>query len=322
MTTNKIEKWIGFYTTNSFLINKEPKIIKPSSPLSWDISRIFKLLSNAEIEYDCKFYNLRIFNGGIFALKLEEISFEKPDNDLIIRKILKGITYLNAIQLLFESSFQKHKKLGGYFTTYEINSQNTLKLDYEGNKLKGISGPLREEFYTNMRIENSINTNKIIFDDLNNDLENISKDYRNVEILAEISKSLSEYKIMNFSYSTLLSWIIIEKFLNILWSDLLKSKQNTAIINRTIREDLEDNSDFTAYIKSNVLKLFNIYDTEIFNKINRVRKERNDIMHPKSKNNNDNNFKICQDAFDIITIFLGKNMSLDLKFDLSFGYQI
>jgi len=59
---------------------------------------------------------------------------------------------------------------------------------------------------------------------------------------------------------------------------------------------LEDDANFTASLKSKILKIFNIYNMEIFKGINEVRSQRNTIMHKmhrKQKIDASTESKIC-----------------------------
>ncbi len=128
------------------------------------------------------------------------------------------------------------------------------------------------------------------------DIENFEKERKivTIETLEEIitlaSKLINDKKISSsltilihaytnltkgeFNQSFILSWTIIEQYLNSLWRSALSDKK---ISNRRIKK--LEGRDYTASIKLELLNLLGYINSEEYITFNKLRKKRNDFMH-------------------------------------------
>ncbi len=74
--------------------------------------------------------------------------------------------------------------------------------------------------------------------------------------------------------SFILSWVLIEQYLNYVWNYLLDSKN---ISNK--RKEKLNGREFTAHVKINILALLGILEEEEYRDVNKMRKNRNELMH-------------------------------------------
>ncbi len=74
--------------------------------------------------------------------------------------------------------------------------------------------------------------------------------------------------------SFILSWVLIEQYINYNWNSLLDSKK----ISKKRKKAL-NRKEYTAYVKINILALLGILEEEEYREIDKMRKKRNNLMH-------------------------------------------
>ncbi len=74
--------------------------------------------------------------------------------------------------------------------------------------------------------------------------------------------------------SFILSWVIIEQYLNHIWNSLLDSKD----ISNARKKNLKT-KEYTVNVKINFLALLGFLGEEEYSDINKIRKKRNALMH-------------------------------------------
>jgi len=315
----KKEKWIGFYPSKSFRINERPNYNEFPSNLN-NTMKFIKLLSKEAIFYNEDFYSLKIFEDGVFIIRKNDIGKTDSSNgfDDLAGNLSKFMDYLNTVYLLFESSFLKIRNFA-YFEISEITNRNFISIEYENNKVVGLSGIEEDNFYNYSRIAFNQKVEKKVFDDLNENLKKIFRNYNAVKILSETLKALAQYKLTNFSSSLVLSWIIVEYFMNIYWKKFLKERQSQGVINSEIKKEIEKGTDFTMNVVSNILNFNNLFSKDLFKKISHVRKCRNKIVHCDEKYKC--KIEDCGKAFEIIKFLIKKYMGIDLYLNTSINLK-
>ncbi len=321
MTEIKKEEWIGFYPSKSFYINKQPDYSRFPADFNYNMN-FLKLLSREAILYNEDSYMLKIFEGGVFIIRKDDI--EKTDfsvnNDFddLAKNLSKFMDYLNALYLLFESSFLKMDNFT-FFEISEITNKNFFSLKYENNKVFNLGGIKIENFYDHDRMFFNQKVKMEVFDNLNENFKKVFKNYNAIRILSETLKALVQYKLTNFSSSLILSWIVVEYFMNIYWKKFLKEKQSQGIINCETRTKIENSSDFNMNVVSNILNFNGLFSKNIFNIIGHVRKCRNNIVHSDEKY--ECKIEDCGKAFEIIKFLIKKYMDIDLDLNIIISLQ-
>lgn len=141
--------------------------------------------------------------------------------------------------------------------------------------------------------------------------------------LASYTKSLSEYKVGNFSTSIVLAWFIIESIANRLWREHLR-KINRKVsgekqrINSDRKKDLTGQI-FTANITLNVLELMEIIDYPLFESLDECRRHRNKIAHTDGFSPNASNASLAlKAAMEMIKIQWGLTFTPNLSYSVSY----
>lgn len=345
-----MERFIGFYASKPFWAGEKVNVD--------DIENIkchfTESMSHEVFVYDTEEYILKICKDGMFLFQIKEIAKQlneemksdtSPDTEHTIKQWSTYLDHLNCIYLLFESSVLKKLKLA-YFEISEISNKDAFGVRFENSKFSGCSiselsfaykfqmGRFLSDYRGDIsltlalksdpRILPRIEIPKIVFDTLHSDFSIIYKNHKNVKMLSEITKSLGEYKIVNYSTALILSWFVIESYLFAYWNKLLDSKNIThddgsKRISSERREYLLGR-DYPLSVISNMLELFDQTSFETFRKIDKVRKIRNKIVHPDNDESSCGH-EICQTAFDIIKEFVRHETGVDLKFNLSYSIR-
>jgi hypothetical protein len=315
-------KYLGFYTSRPFFVGKE--IDKPLDNTNWIEHN--RLMGEKICQYQDTKYKLIFCRDGMILFHLVDFDQILRDKNIketqFTEKWAIYLDYLNTLYLLLDCNISKSmydNTLFSYLWITELTFRDVFPVEIEeSNKeyfwiLKGC----RERYKFEYNQFDGISIPIKICDLINNDLGIIINNYRNIKILSNISKSLSEYKIANFSISLVLSWFIIEMFLKKYWDDFLNNKNETfpneqKRIN-TDRKNYLEGRDYTISIISNTLELNDIISYELFKKIDRVRVIRNNIVHK----NIDCSQKDSALALEIIEQFINKEMSINISFNTS-----
>lgn len=128
-----------------------------------------------------------------------------------------------------------------------------------------------------------------------------------VPLLSGIAKSISEFKIGNFPTSIVLSWFVVESVLIEKWMTFLEVKNTSHNGKKRIDSDLRKKllgRDYTISTISNILELTDIIPFAIFEKVDRVRHYRNNVVH------GDMNYE-CKPEHCVQAIQLAIELALD-----------
>ncbi|BAY07519.1 hypothetical protein [Calothrix sp. NIES-2098] len=361
-----MERFIGFYTSLPFWagakvdIDSFCKYINSSQREEIE-QYISSLLSKEEFVYYHDGYTLKICKDGMILLRIPAISnqidsiYAEVDRNSLsssenyirfIKEVFvewsKYIHYLNCIYLLLDSCLLKTGIK--YFEISEISSKDIFGIAFDNGEELGMKiSPSAIVFQAVRRFPLLCNCTNIffrfqrkelpesVFNLLNSNFSTVYSNQKIVKVLAEVTKSLSEYKIANYPTSLVLSWFIIESFVSNLCSNFLESKnQNVTYINdegieinckriNSERKAFLIGRDYTISTILNILEISGLIEFNTFKKIDKIRQMRNKIVHadPKSPNNYDEKLrKNCQDAFEIITHFIEKEVGIVLAINL------
>lgn len=326
-----MEKYVGFYTSKPFWMGGKPDLSKFGSHY-YIIPEFFNIMSEIVYEFKKEDYGVSICKDGMIML-----SKNIPEEVELEEKWKNYLEILNAIYLLFESSFLKQQRTA-YFEVSEITNKDAFGITFENGQMKSQSVPAfsyaekyvmgrflsqydvsdKTWFYFDKRLSDRFEVDEKIKDELDVVLDVLfkSENKMSIKILSDLTKSISEYKILNYDTALVLAWFIIEKYINLLWEDFLASDNENIYAERV--KAFKDNRTYTVAIKLDVLQFNEHISLEEYKKITQLRKIRNDIVHVNNKNNCDG--KSCAIAFEIIKGFIKKEMLIDLE--INTGYSL
>lgn len=153
-----------------------------------------------------------------------------------------------------------------------------------------------------------------------------------IDILNQTLVAVDNYNVANYSVALVQAWFLIELFVNMCWVQFLLEQQTSpsggeARINAE-RRQLLTGRDFTAAIISNVLELNGRIDTEVFKKIDSLRKARNRVSHnldkkeriigkklkknPTEKESKGVSTDDCRMAFQVVDYFIEREYKITL----------
>lgn len=291
-------------------------------------------------EYKNKTYELKISRDGLFLFHLKSIASKEDENmEILAQKWQKYLSFLNAVYLLFESCFFEETHMA-YFEISEITNKDALVYTTEEGMFRSMSIPT--ESYSaqyvsgrwlnsyqsgnpryDWRIQARISVPLSIFDELNLLLDRVSKNINEVEILSELTKSLSEYKVGNYPISLVLSWFILETFIYKDWAKFLESKNETyksgekRISRKRMKNVFMDNRTYTVSVMLNILELNEKIDFQKYKRLDNLRDKRNKIVH------RDSSVEVtafdCQDALNLVVDYFEKYYDLKVNFNMSYS---
>ncbi|MBN1214676.1 MAG: TM1812 family CRISPR-associated protein [Candidatus Lokiarchaeota archaeon] len=202
--------------------------------------------------------------------------------------LLKGYK-IQSIQTS-DFSYTTYLPKSGYFTQTYRNHSKSEKLFKERNE--------------NLKIKEFIKArNKISTDELKKIIDNTNKliQYdKIIDLLGIFIQSYSNLSKNEIIQSFILSWTLIEEYLNYIWESLLEGKN----ISNSKRIDKLKGRDFTASIISEILNITGNIDNNELKILNRLRKKRNAFMHDLKPIN----YKIAVESFDLALNYLQKRI--------------
>lgn len=332
------DRFVGFYVSSPFWAGNKPDL----NFEKLTDKQFTELMSEEVFLYDHKDYKLIVCKDGLFLFQTAKLKKEldrttEEDNSNFqydLKLWTTYVNYLNCIYLLFESSVINEISFN-FLEISEITHQEALIMRIEDGH-KGIqptntfslcatfaNGRYRSE-YNNLnpiksdpRILFRKEIPKKVFDRLNFDFEKVFHKYEYIELLSQTTKSISEYKVGNYSTSLVISWFIIESYLMDLWKNLIDSNNKTfSDGKKRINSDRFKNlSRFPIGQVLNFLELSGSITYEEFIEIDDLRNYRNDIIHVNKKY--EYTSEHCWTAFKIIQNFISKDTGIDLELNLS-----
>lgn len=312
-----IEKFVGFYTSRPFWAGDPPIDLETSLTIETQ-AQFCELMSAIIFSYETDSIRFCVCKDGMLLVhvkKLERES-EKIENDFEfeIENKLWGqyLDYINCLYLLLDSVLVEIKHIS-YFNLSEVTNRDVIRLQLEDGRCvgqsiahEGVASVYQMSRYmltpdTSTGIFFRQSLSKDIFDVLFVKYSIATADQSLLRSLAEVAKSLSEYKFGNYSTSLVLAWFVIESTLVRLWNKFLDTRNcDFADGTRRISKDRKSTltgRDYTISIISNLLELSGIVPFKTFQDINAVRGFRNKVVHGDSSFNCGT--KQCQQAIEL-----------------------
>ncbi|BBD59789.1 hypothetical protein NIES2109_25800 [Nostoc sp. HK-01] len=319
-----IEHFTGFYTSRPFWAGEPPIDIKAllnienQTQLSEIQKQLYDLMSAITFSYETNNFRLWICKDGMILVHIKELEKEidkiRDNGDFEAESRLLGqyLNYLNCLYLLLDSVLIEFKQFS-YFNLSEITNRDVVRLQFEDGEYIFINTPMesiasiyQKERYlltydtiTSMYSRQSLS--KDVFDLLFAQYSIATANTSLLNNLAEVAKSLSEYKIGNYSTSLVLAWFVSESAIIRIWNKYLDSSNRDYPdgIRRisTERKKILTGRDYMVSVISNILELSGIIPFPTYQNINAVRGFRNKVVH------GDSNFTCsaehCQKAIEL-----------------------
>ena len=144
-----------------------------------------------------------------------------------------------------------------------------------------------------------------------------------------MTKSLAAYKSADFTTSLVLAWFLLERFIEIRWTNYLEAENrelenNQKRINADRRKSLNDNRSYPVSVKLQILELSQRISFKQFSDLDILRDKRNSIVHPKKAGNDKlavyGDHESCVLAFDLLQQFLETDFDLKLILNTSYSH--
>jgi len=290
-----IEKYVGFFTPRPFWAIDA---IDFQDATSGTLQRFHPLMSEVTYQFTSGSFSFRVCRDGMILLQIYEIENRiRDDIHDLVEWWGEYLDYLNCLYLLLDSEFINVSNIQ-YFMFAELRRNDVFRVTFEDNQETGMS--IATESITGIyqsihhsrfvdglpigydpRTQNRVVIPKQVFDNLTEKFEFLISDKNLVSLLSGLSKSLSEFKIGNYTTSLTLAWFVIESILIKKWGELLDAKNITYADNsrrvNTDRKKFLMRSDIS--VVANLLELTDNIDFSLFKKIDEIRDYRNKIIH-------------------------------------------
>lgn len=143
-------------------------------------------------------------------------------------------------------------------------------------------------------------------------------------LAALLLRSAKSYGEHDFSGSLIVSWMVLEKLVSVLWSNLIeknrrrgKPQDDTIFINGERKTKLEGR-DYSASVRVEILSLMAEIDLEMYSNLNEIRKSRNDWMHELEAANDKAATLAIRTAQQLFEDLTGIRLSPTLSYSLSY----
>jgi len=357
---------MGFYASRPFWAMSKPNFNILAEQGYGDVGRAFTdMMSEQVFVRETNDYSLKICRDGMVLLQIKHLAEETDVEfaagrvaamDTIVSRWARYLDCLNTIYLLLDSTVIRETNFG-YFHLSEITHRDAFPISLPEGKFTGGSPPQSysekywmgrflsdynipndgllpfhygkiQQLLVDMRMQTreQFQMPENLFVSLARDFEVIYYSPKGVEILAQLTKSLSEYKNGNFATSLILAWFVIELFLKDRWNRFIDSRQSRDDTGELRFYPSENDRPkrqkkiFTKYgieAISNFLELMEIIPLEVFKKIDVLRGERNKNVHREQTPSTDPT--ICHSAFEVIQYFVKEDVNIEIS--LSTGYS-
>lgn len=338
--TSSVEQWLGFYTSRPFWAGEA---LDASSP---GVRRAFTELMSAISWSGCRDgVAVNVCKDGLILLRSEEleqrIAADKNQEGVVddISSVLaywnEYLNLANVFYLLLDCSLLELTNFA-YLELSEITNRDAFRCIYEDGKnvAQGIAtASFASQFQmdryagendptTNHRILSRHVIEEGVFQHSFERFALLASDNIRIKRLSDLAKSLSEYKIGNFSIALVNAWFVCEQEIFDRWATYIDERatgydDGRERINADRRKFLIGR-DFTASVVSNILELLDIFSYDDLQKLDRVRRTRNAIAHSLDGNSCDD--EICRVAIDIAARLVLENTTIGLKLNL--GHSI
>lgn len=296
------EELAAFYTYPHFWAGEAPDFKNLYLDDVREMSSIGKSLFQTAFEYKHESFILQIHKDGLIGLQikeLEESSIRFSENFVeYVKWWGKYLDYLNCLYFVIDSTYFEKKRIA-FFELSEITNNDVFRIEinehwpprYRVNYRTILPqyahmhpdrvGYIDPFFFQRLAID------KEIFDDINDKFSSIVVDKNLISLLSTTARSISQFKIGNFSTSIVLSWFAIESMLNKKWQSWIDRENvefedgNMRISNK--RKSRLNGRDYSVSVISNILELNGNIPFSVFKQIDEIRRFRNNIVHQDPK---------------------------------------
>ncbi|MCL2406507.1 MAG: hypothetical protein FWC95_01120 [Defluviitaleaceae bacterium] len=317
------EMFIAFYPSKKYWAGDIPNF------KNIDDDSYMKIMSAIEYSINMGQCKLKIAKDGMimfYNADIEHKNTKRQNNSQYVNDDLElwneYLNYLNAIYLVFTSSYYKQKNFY-YFDIHEITNSDCANVTFENSKFihSNVPGGFGKEHFPQRFIskqtlvlgESYDVLDKSVIGLMEDNLLKIINSYEKIKILSLIMKSLCEYHKAHLSVSLLLSWFIIEFYVNERLNRFLEIKG----VNKERRKIILD---YAVSEKLNILEISGEMNSFEFKRVDKFRKRRNKIVH-ESVNANRTDIEICIDALKYVIEMFNSNNETDIVLDMCFQYK-
>ncbi len=286
----KTLKALGFYTYQRFTVDEPPSENESSRD---DDAAIHKevLFQHNESEW-----KLLVSRDGLVQYhcsrlqeKSEQLEGTWDDHSLPPDTGFEPIwsiylKHLNLIHFLLECSLHLNVNICA-IEFFELKYLDTIRVTYEDSK------PTRHVFYGGSSLDGMIRRGllksstrdphssfKLPITVLNDlcvyYLTKLIIDETKISFLLPIAKALNQHNLRNYDAAVVLCWFVAEQYINDIWNNELTKR---SIMGH--RKKILQGNNYNASIKTEILELLGIINTDFYTKCNKIRKIRNNVAH-------------------------------------------
>jgi hypothetical protein len=324
----------AFYSSRGFWVEEKLDVgsLSPSEIKSAMSEEIISLKEESHWLVICRDGRIML---RIPSLEYEDIRVAAPDIKTLVRKWSEYLNFINSLYFLMDASVLEKDNFG-LFNLHELTNRDVFRVTYDDGKFTGeniatesIASVFQSQRYVDPQ-DPSMSmwrspprwvVSKAALDHASEQFSRVMKIKGLERKLASFAKSISEYKIGNYSTCIILSWFLIESSLSSYWDDKLASENDTLSDDtkriNSDRKKFLTGRDFSISMVSNILELWGVLSTQLFRQVDTVRGIRNKIVHgdeysPAAED--------AQLALQVAQQFIEKRWGL--HFTLSLNYSI
>jgi hypothetical protein len=334
-SSQQYEQWLGFYTSRPFWAGDALDVC------ATEVRQTFTDSMSAIIySFSSSGVTISICKDGMILLRSDELEQRISNNceafDLETTAAIWNayLSLANVFYLLLDCSLFEINNLA-YFQLSEITNRDAFRCKYENGRNIGLSvasesfaAQFQMDRYPttdpawNTRLIQRLVIDERIFQHCFERFVHVIGNEQQVVRLADLAKSLSEYKIGNYPISLVNAWFVCEREISDRWQVFVSSRAKTYDDNRerinSERRKFLTGRDFTASVMSNILELIDVLTNEDLQTLDEIRRARNNIAHNLNGKNCD--AKICRSAIEIAShLVLEKEL---FQLQLNFSYSL
>ena len=331
-------KFICFYTKNSVCAVK-PITAEEIANADTEYKKL-ELFNSIVFTKECDDFLLKVQRDGQlrFHSKVVELNHSKDEGCLFERSVnwhekwFRYLELINAFHLTLYSSVIQFKWGSGFsidFMGFYDVTRNDAFLDdtlwagaYYSNNNSGQNRRIQHRQFQipfSLR-EQSIGLDSIILNNAVNEFSKISKNHKVISLLAEMAKSLAEYKQFNNTASLIFSWFGTEKILLSMWEDLRRSSSFSEYKSAIDERNKYGEHGVVAFKNYKTVHIINGLcvaggvSVDDCNNLHTIRKSRNKVAHSEHNKISEHDAELCLKLF--VKLMNGfYNMNISLNFD-------
>ena len=278
-------------------------------------------------EFETDHYCLSLDGALTLYLKadyLNRLLGDTPPKRRQIRKWYFYTAHLNCLYLLLDSLVVRDLQVA-YFDLEEITTKNADVVSANGVSIsprshQTLRAPLPEEqFVVPNEVVHAVGDAFLV----------ATREVERIYVLSELAKSLASYKSADFTTSLVLSWFLIERFIEAAWArhldqENLELENGERRINAKRRQTLNDHRSYPVAVKLQTLELAKKISFDRFSELDLLRRKRNDIVHPRRSQDEGMeahaDAESCGKAFALLEQLIEAELSLRLALNTSYSH--